>query len=114
MMETAARQALEEEFNARMYELYTDAQKCGYNAIAFLTMVRERGGLAAAQHCLGEVTDGFSKLWEMGRLDLSVEYAVLQPRWAELFTAAELATARQRLKDARAEHLVVQAEGVSQ
>jgi hypothetical protein len=44
---------------------------------------------------------GFTKLWELRRLDLSVEYQVLQPRWKALFSGDVLAAARTRLRQFR-------------
>jgi 5-methylcytosine-specific restriction protein A len=55
--------------------------------------------LAAAKQWLrpSNVTDGFRRLLDHDRLDLSVEAVALESPWNELFTAAELATARERL-----------------
>ncbi|MEX0784746.1 MAG: hypothetical protein WD557_19085 [Dehalococcoidia bacterium] len=49
----------------------------------------------------------------MGRLDLSVEYAVLEPAWQDLFTDWERDVARQRLRDARVPELIERAEASS-
>jgi hypothetical protein len=38
-------------------------------------------------------------LWELRRLDLSVEALALEPEFHELFTRPELDTARRRLAD---------------
>ena len=59
--------------------------------------------MAAAQRLLlsGDVQSGFEKLISMGRADLTVEQAVLEERWAELFTDAERAAARWRLEQGR-------------
>ncbi|GAA3989853.1 hypothetical protein FOF52_17840 [Thermobifida alba] len=43
------------------------------------------------------VTDGFSALWERGRLDLTVEAVVCEARFAPLFSDGELEVARKRL-----------------
>lgn len=96
-----------------MYQLYREAAKVNYFAGYFLGMLQQRGGLASAQHCLGSQTDGFTTLWEMGRLDLSVEYAVLEPAWQDLFTDWERDVARQRLRDARVPELIERAEASS-
>ena len=64
-------------------------------------MVNESGGLGAAKRLLNapDVSDGFRRLWEAKRLDLTVEAVVLQDKWASLFTPEELSSARQRLED---------------
>lgn len=109
-MDPDERARLEADFGRRMHQLYQDAAREKYFATAFLGMLGDRGGLAAAQHCLASQTDGFTRLWEMGRLDLSVEFVVLQPRWRPLFTPAELDQARNRLNDAGAAALAARAE----
>ncbi|MDP3442085.1 MAG: hypothetical protein Q8T08_04420, partial [Ignavibacteria bacterium] len=62
-------------------------------------MVDERGGLRTAQYLLGtdNPSEGFTKLWEKGRLDLTVENLVLNPIYQELFSQDELTIARERL-----------------
>lgn len=72
----------------------------GYPAYRFLGKIRRDGGIAAAKHWLRpskKATPGFQRLLKLGRLDLSVEAVALQSPWNKLFTAAELATARDRL-----------------
>ena len=44
-------------------------------------------------------TDGFAKLWELGRLDLSVEALVLKDEYKELFSDQEREACRSRLKE---------------
>jgi hypothetical protein len=46
-----------------------------------------------------QVSDGFTTLWEHGRLDLSVEAHVLRPEFVGLFSAEERAIAAKRLSD---------------
>jgi hypothetical protein len=87
-------------FNAAMVELYHQAKRqAGYNATYFLRMVSETGGLATAQRLLHSPTasEGFTALWEKGRLDLTVEALVLQERFVDLFTDEEREIARGRL-----------------
>jgi hypothetical protein len=87
-------------FHEAMVRLYERARdETGYNATRFLQMVSSRGGLAAARQLLGGATsNGFTTLWEKGRLDLSVEFHVLLPRFQNLFSDAERAAARSRLE----------------
>lgn len=62
-------------------------------------MIHERGGLATARSLLQSqnVSEGFTKLWELGRLDLTVEALVLRSPWSQLFTEGELRIAKARL-----------------
>jgi hypothetical protein len=87
-------------FDAAMVEVYHQAKRqAGYNATYFLRMVSDLGGHAAAQRLLhaATVSEGFTALWEKGRLDLTVEALVLHERFSELFTDEEREIARQRL-----------------
>lgn len=93
--------SVERQFDAAMIDIYKRALKeCGYRATRFLQMVTEQGGLKTARTLLAreETSDGFAALWELGRHDLTMEYLVLQPQYAELFSPDELATAQQRLQ----------------
>ena len=45
------------------------------------------------------VSEGFTALWERGRLDLTVEAHVLSPDFSALFTDEEREIARNRLRE---------------
>ena len=84
-----------------MVDLYKRAKaEAGYNAGYFLGMVSDIGGLETARYLLhaSDPSDGYVALWELGRLDLTVEAAILSPRWYPLFTDGERAIARERLE----------------
>ena len=72
----------------------------GYNPTYFLRMVHEHGGVEAVRLLLKSANyqEGLTTLWQIGRLDASIEAAVVNPRWSSLFTDAEKAEARKRLK----------------
>lgn len=73
----------------------------GYRPQNFLDMLEDRGAEATAHHLLaGKPSDGFTRLWEAGRLDLSLEALAVEGPWNALFTESELATARRRLTEA--------------
>lgn len=86
--------------------LFQVMQRCvdelQYDPLQLRAMVHDLGALDAVRKILNRSTpsDGFRQLWDAGRLDLTVETAAL--RFASLFTPAELATARQRLREAGA------------
>lgn len=90
------------QFHQEMLRIYKEAAGFGYRPTYFLRMVNEQGGLVAARKLLrdGTVSYGFVQLWRKGRLDISVEAVVLDPRWRDLFTSNELDVARRRLEDA--------------
>ena len=93
---------LSKQFDAAMFDIYRRAkQEAGYNATIFLRMITDRGGLATARYLINspKPSDGYTHLYERGRLDLTVEAMVVEnTRWHELFTGAELAAAESRLK----------------
>lgn len=93
---------LQTEFHQEMLRIYAEASVFGYRPTYFLRMVNEQGGLTAARKLLrdGTVSDGFVRLWQEGRLDISVEAVVLDPQWRGMFTSDELAVAQMRLDDA--------------
>ena len=85
-----------------MLRLYEEAKEIEYNATRFLNMFYEFGGVATVKRLLAEekyIQEGIIKLWELGRLDLSAEALVLKPEYKDLFTEAELAIAKKRLRE---------------
>lgn len=94
------RDVLERRFDDAMMEIYQRAgTEVGYWAGRYLQMLRKRGGLGTARHLITAkaTSDGYVRLQEAGRLDLTVESYVLRPEFAPLFTQRELAAARSRL-----------------
>ena len=94
--------SLEDQFDEAMLEIYRRAlSECKYNATRFLQMVNQHGGLQAAKTLINAPTlsDGFTALWQCGRLDLTVEAVALDPKWRDLFSDEELARAKKRLVD---------------
>ncbi|MEH0980889.1 AAA domain-containing protein [Micromonospora sp. CPCC 205556] len=101
--ETADRRALEAAFHEAMVRTYERARdEAHYHAALLLRMVTEKGGLATARQLLHHpvVSDGFTALWERGRVDLTAEAVVIRPRFRTLFTEEELAIASSRVVDA--------------
>jgi hypothetical protein len=93
---------LTREFDNAMIEIYRRSRsEAGYNASRFLQMITENGGLGAARTLLSssQVSEGFTQLWMLKRMDLTVEYVVLQERWRPLFSPEELTIARRRLNE---------------
>mgnify|MGYP001823559594 CR=1 FL=1 len=91
---------LELKFHRRMLQIYEQARsECGYTARRFHTMVTNQGGFQAAKALLSSSTysEGLTRLWEEGRLDISMEATVLKHPWRELFTDEDLNAARKKL-----------------
>ena len=93
--------SIEAQFNRDMRMIYDRARtECHYNATRFLRMLSEHGGVETARRLIAVEgkTEGFSRLWECGRLDLTVEALVLKEEYRSLFTEAERELCRQRLQ----------------
>ncbi|MEQ3553255.1 DUF262 domain-containing protein [Pseudonocardia nematodicida] len=75
----------------------------GYDPRYFREMVLLHGAVGAVRRLLASPTpsDGFVRLWEAGRLDLSVEAMAVDPRFAVLFGEHERAVAQARLDGVR-------------
>jgi hypothetical protein len=92
---------LERRFNGAMVSIYeTSKRELGYNATRFVQMISEQGGLTTAKQLLwsSAPSEGFTTLWERGRLDLTVEAHVLKTEFTPLFTDADRDQARDRLE----------------
>jgi hypothetical protein len=76
------------------------SQRYGYRATYFLQMVEEHGGVEAARRLIQSVQpgEGLTRLWELKRLDLSVEAYVSRAEYTPLFTEEERMIASSRLK----------------
>ncbi|OCZ54242.1 hypothetical protein [Dehalobacter sp. TeCB1] len=91
---------LQQQFNDAMIDIYQRAKKeCKYNASRFLQVVTDKGGVDAAHSLIQKEggTEGFIKLWELHRLDLSAEVLVLKDEFRILFTDMEREQCRDRL-----------------
>ncbi|MGO9791610.1 MAG: DUF262 domain-containing protein [Solirubrobacteraceae bacterium] len=91
----------EADFSQRMKAVYDHGRsEAGYNASYFLSMLSQYGPQDTAHKLLASpaISDGFAELWERGRLDLTVEALVAEPKFSELFSENEIAVARRRLE----------------
>jgi hypothetical protein len=92
---------LEKALGDALRDATRQCQRLRYNPTLMIKMIAESGPLDASRRLLdkGEVSEGFTRLWELRRLDLTVEAIALRPEFAPLFTAEQLATARERLAE---------------
>ena len=91
----------EVKFTEAMLDVYRRAKsEANYEARIFLSMVVERGGLETARYLLHapKVSDGYTALYQRGRLDLTVEMVILDEQWRSLFTHEERRIAINRLR----------------
>jgi hypothetical protein len=93
---------IRKEFDQAMFTIYRRAKsEANYNATIFLSMLSSKGGLATAKYLINpkQPSDGYTHLYERGRLDLTVEAMLVEnSQWHGLFTEDELASARKRLQ----------------
>ena len=91
---------IEAEFEEAMRASCHESRTLGYKPIAFEVMLGDVGAVATPHELLAtfKYQDGFRRLWELGRLDLSLECHVLKPRFRGLFAPEELDEARKRLR----------------
>ncbi|MCC4241140.1 hypothetical protein [Thalassospira povalilytica] len=92
-----------EKFTEAMFANYRAAKaELGYNATYFLKMLNDRKGVGTARALLASPRhhDGYTELYKLQRLDLSVEALVLNEEWRDLFLPEELDIARNRLREA--------------
>lgn len=90
---------IELQFHQEILRIYDEATTFGYRPTRFLQMVNEYGGLQTVRTLLGKDAPsyGFERLWEEGRLDLSVEALALREPWRGLFDLDKLGEAYRRL-----------------
>ena len=92
--------SLEGAFHRAMLNIYDTAAEVGFRPIRFRRMVQKHGGVEAARRLLSgpEAPSGLTTLWELERLDISMEALVVQERWKPLFSDEERQAARDRLR----------------
>lgn len=90
----------DERFTAFLRKKAAEAKRdLGYDPKQFIGMLSADGGYSTASKLVGGKipSDGFSKLWEKGRLDLSVEALVLETEWIQFFDETILKQAERKL-----------------
>jgi hypothetical protein len=93
---------LEKAFDKELWSMVNIViSETGYRPERFKQMLMEHGGLQTAKILLQDKkpSEGFFKLWEVRRLDLTMEAIILRKPWRELFTKEELEIAWKRLID---------------
>ena len=100
-----ANSALIENFDTAMMGIYHSAlSEVGYRASIFLNMLHEFRGIETARRLIRSptVSAGYTTLWELGRLDLTVEALIVENlEWHALFSPDEITICRNRLSEYR-------------
>lgn len=96
-------EALVAQFDEAMFSIYQRAlSEANYKATRFLQMLHDHRGLETARLLLHSqnVSEGYTALWQRGRLDLTVEAVIHDnAEWHPLFTQDELNICISRLTD---------------
>ncbi len=92
---------LAQDFQQAMFHIYRQAKdEAKYTANIFLQMLVDRGGVDTAKFLINapKESDGYTALYERGRLDLTVEAVIVEnKKWQQLFAPEEIERARRRL-----------------
>lgn len=96
---------LEEEFQRACEVAVRECRRLGYVPSAWISMMQSHGAVVAAKRLLvsGDLQPGLLRLLRLSRPDLTIEHAVLEPRWADLFDDQDRELAEWRLTQAQAE-----------
>lgn len=91
----------EKELEGELWRCVQECKTLDYNPSFFVQMLDDRGGLSTAKKLINDdsPSEGFTKLWELKRLDLTVEAVARRPPYSALFSSAERTKARKRLED---------------
>jgi hypothetical protein len=78
---------LDSDFEDACERAIAECEALGYSPTIWRAMVNRWGAVKAAKRLLesGDVQEGFDRLVRMGRIDLTLESAVLDPAWDDLF-----------------------------
>ncbi len=90
----------EDLWEKEMLQIYADAEAIGYEASGFRGLVADYGPLRAAKMLINmdDPSDGFTELWKLERLDISVEARALKPDFLDVFSTSERLICRKRLE----------------
>ncbi|MDR3446929.1 DUF3578 domain-containing protein [Dyella sp.] len=92
-----------ERFTKLLREAAEECRRLGYRPTKFLQMLNAEGGYVTATKLLAspKISDGFTELQLLGKLNLTVEALVLENGWAEYFDPILVDQAKRRLSAAR-------------
>ncbi|MGP0030008.1 MAG: Clp protease N-terminal domain-containing protein [Acidimicrobiales bacterium] len=94
--------SLEGQFQLRCRELVGETRALGFDPNVWVSMINRLGALATAKKLLADRHVLVATPWLVarGRSDLTIEHAIGQERWAELFGEEDRAEAARRLTEA--------------
>ena len=92
---------LRDEFSVEINTAIDQCCELGYIPTRLKEMIETRHPVEVAKSFVisGDFQDGFERLNNMGKPELTVEGIMLQPKYISLFTASELKAAKWRLEN---------------
>ena len=93
--------SLKKHFEMQVNASISQSVTIGYTPTAFIQMISSYGGILNACKKLvssSDINAGLTRLYEEGRLDLSVEAQIIKPLYEKLFSPSELEVAKATLK----------------
>ena len=89
-----------EEFTQHLWAAVRETEAAGYDPRRFKTMLNTDGGFDAVKRILesGKPSDGFTKLWELKRLNLTCEAVIVESKWRPYFGDDLLARSERLLR----------------
>ena len=96
-----SKEELEDEFYSAVMQDVKILEKKGYKPLIFLDMIAKYGAIETAKRLINssKPSPGYTKLWEMGCLQYSVENQILDEKWKFVFSDEERSKAKKRLAD---------------
>ena len=92
---------LQNKFNQEVFEAVEESKKIGYIPTRFIQMLQQANNNAVEvvqRLVIKEATSGLEKLWEKGRLELSMEAIMIKPEYNELFSTEIVDVCKKKLK----------------
>lgn len=91
---------IEDRLKEDLLDIAEQTAKYHYYPARFIQMVHGQGAVATAKALLGDshIQSGLIRLWDLRRLDISLEATILKPEYRDLFTTEEIRSARERLE----------------
>jgi hypothetical protein len=89
----------ESQLEGELRRCVDECRALGYNPSYFVQMIDQLGALGCCRKLINDdrPSEGFTRLWELHRMDLTVEAVALRAPYRALFTSSERLAARRRL-----------------
>jgi hypothetical protein len=95
------RRKLQAQLHEQLRQDAEESESIGYPPKQFRIMLAESGPVGACRRVImaPNIPDGFIRLLELERLDLTAEATILRGPWRALFEAAVIEQAKKRLRE---------------